>query len=439
MIQFILTQTPLFYLVQPFWRDEAFSVFYAEKPIGWIISHSSYDPPLYYILLHVWMKIFGQGEVAVRSLSLVGFALAVIVAIQLSEYLFKKHWLSWFVPLLLLVNPMLHQYACEARAYGLYMFFAVFSVFGYIKKDWRLFITGSILGFYTHSYMALVPFSCFVHYLTISHGKLKTFHALVKDVMVRSIFWTGICMIPWIVRSILSIKKFASSWYFPVDFHLVKSVLGNMYTGYEGTPWYLWNMTTILSLCFLFLAGIALVNRKTRKPFSFFFFMTIFPLTLVITISFAKPLFVNRYLIFVTLMELFCMGFAVFAIQKRYLQYLCAIVIFIFSVWFSFWFPSRHAKQDFRTPMTEINNLVTSSDVIYADNPLHFFETLYYAKDRKRVYLYLPSGGVFPWYVGDVVVEPHRITPELPLYPTRAFIIHNDATYTVMYRMPFGK
>jgi len=80
MLNFLTHYTPLFYLVQSLWRDEAFSILLSERSPLWFIT-KVFDPPLYYILLHYWMKIFGESEIATRSLSILGFALATVVVI----------------------------------------------------------------------------------------------------------------------------------------------------------------------------------------------------------------------------------------------------------------------------------------------------------------------------------------------------------------------
>jgi uncharacterized membrane protein len=53
------------------WLDEALSVNIAKLPLqqlpGALIQDGS--PPLYYLILHFWMLVFGQGDFAVRSLS----------------------------------------------------------------------------------------------------------------------------------------------------------------------------------------------------------------------------------------------------------------------------------------------------------------------------------------------------------------------------------
>ncbi|WP_232304072.1 glycosyltransferase family 39 protein [Pseudofrankia sp. DC12] len=53
------------------WLDEALTVEIARRPVGGLLAALRHDgsPPLYYLLLHVWIKIFGDGDVAVRALS----------------------------------------------------------------------------------------------------------------------------------------------------------------------------------------------------------------------------------------------------------------------------------------------------------------------------------------------------------------------------------
>src|SRR5436190_4188502 len=60
-----------FVLKSHLWLDETLSVDIARLPIGKIPAALRHDgaPPLYYLLLHGWMRLFGTGDVAVRALS----------------------------------------------------------------------------------------------------------------------------------------------------------------------------------------------------------------------------------------------------------------------------------------------------------------------------------------------------------------------------------
>src|SRR5918994_646406 len=53
------------------WLDEALSVNIARLPVGDLLDALRHDghPPLYYLILHGWMKVVGEGDVAVVALS----------------------------------------------------------------------------------------------------------------------------------------------------------------------------------------------------------------------------------------------------------------------------------------------------------------------------------------------------------------------------------
>ena len=62
------------------WLDEALTVNIARLPLGDLRGALERDgaPPLYYVLLHVWTGVFGDSDVAARSLSGV-FALGAVI------------------------------------------------------------------------------------------------------------------------------------------------------------------------------------------------------------------------------------------------------------------------------------------------------------------------------------------------------------------------
>lgn len=436
MMDFFLRNSPIFYFTQSVWRDEAFSILLASRPIVSFLK-ISFEPPFYYILLHYWMKLFGENELMARGLSLLGFSLATIVVIVWAEKLFKKHWLSWYLPVFFFFNPMLLYYAFEIRAYGWYMFFAVLSMYAYMEQKWKLYVISTILGLYTHTYMVIVPAMQVLHYIVIRKkiNILKRFSTFIHDPMVRSVLVVGVLFAPWLAHVLVDLPRLKSSWYFPVDMNLVRSVVGNVFLGYEGTPGNLWNFTAFLSLVLVFTIFVALKNKRTRSRNAFFAIMTIIPLIIVIGISFIKPLYVNRYVIPVTITEVFIVIFAIENIQNHLTQKLVALFSLLFILGFNMWYPTRHAKLDIRSTIYQINHLMGPHDVLLADSPLIFFESVYYSQDRSKVYFYDPYKNPFPWYVGDAIVAKSKIVSELPPYPIRAFIVHANGTYEMSYNM----
>ncbi|MCD6405828.1 MAG: glycosyltransferase family 39 protein [Planctomycetes bacterium] len=148
------------------WLDEAYCFGVAAKPIRAIIADLALDngPPLYYFLLHYWMALFGEGPVALRSLSAVFSAgtVAVVVFWKTPWFSRRARLLAGFV---LAITPLAVYYAQETRMYSPVLFFtAVGTVF--LEKglrrggrgNWALFGLFTLLGLYT-SYIAifLVP------------------------------------------------------------------------------------------------------------------------------------------------------------------------------------------------------------------------------------------------------------------------------------------
>jgi len=104
----------------PLWLDEALSVNIAHLPIGEIPAALRQDghPPLYYLLLHVWMAVFGTGDLAVRSLS----GLFSLAALPLAWIIGRRRGgslLAWVTVGVLAMAPFALRYATETRMYSM--------------------------------------------------------------------------------------------------------------------------------------------------------------------------------------------------------------------------------------------------------------------------------------------------------------------------------
>lgn len=436
MLTYLLSHTPLLYFVQSLWRDEAFSILVAERSLSFIITKLGFEPPLYYIMLHYWIKIFNTSEIAARSLSVLGFLLATVIVIEWAAILYKKNWLSWYLPLFFFLNPMLLYYAFEVRTYAWYIFFTTLMLFAYINKKWLWFAIAAILGFYTHVYILPYIGMLFLDWIWRHKKNVRSLKTLQNTEGLKAFIVISLALLPWLIHIIRVAINVKGSWYFPVDWHLIKSVLGNMFVGYEGTPWYVWKYTSYLSLVLVGLGTLAFTYRTKKNNTSLFIFFGIVPLVVIIGISFIKPLFVNRYLIPTTIAEVFVVVAALSAISKPLIQKYVAGIFLIAVIWFNWWYTPFHSKSPFREIFSQINLITKPKDIILANNPIIYLETLYYAKDRSRVYLYNPNNGVFPWYIGDALITPSRMIRDYPTYPARAILIKSWSSYEIVYRLP---
>jgi mannosyltransferase len=104
----------------PFWADEGISQGIASHSLGGVIDALRQDgsPPLYYLLLHGWMRAFGESEASLHALSLL-FALAFVPAALWAGWRLFGPRAGLAAATLAAVNPYLSGYAQEARMYTL--------------------------------------------------------------------------------------------------------------------------------------------------------------------------------------------------------------------------------------------------------------------------------------------------------------------------------
>jgi len=73
---------------QSLWRDEMDAILFARGSLGGLVPlfvTPGHNGPLYYVLLHFWIRLVGDSEFAVRFLSLVCGVLAVPVVYLLGR------------------------------------------------------------------------------------------------------------------------------------------------------------------------------------------------------------------------------------------------------------------------------------------------------------------------------------------------------------------
>ncbi len=142
------------------WLDEGLSVGIASHPLSEIPGLLRLDgsPPLYYLVLHLWMLVMGTSEEAVRGLSLVIALVTMPVAFWTADSLFKRR-AAWGAAVLTATSSYLVYYSREGRMYTLLVLTtlvcvtAFAHVFVYGRRRWLpLFVIGLTATLYTHNW-----------------------------------------------------------------------------------------------------------------------------------------------------------------------------------------------------------------------------------------------------------------------------------------------
>ena len=117
-----------------YWVDEIYTI--AERGqmdlVTIVTTNSDPHPPLYYLLVRIWMEFFGNGAVAIRSLSVL-FGLASIVAVYLLALELYDKQTGQIAALLMSISWFQIQHALTARMYTLLVTLSVLSMYFYIR------------------------------------------------------------------------------------------------------------------------------------------------------------------------------------------------------------------------------------------------------------------------------------------------------------------
>jgi hypothetical protein len=133
-----------------YWIDEGLSIGIAQHPLLDIpgVMRQDGSPPLYYMLLSVWIGLFGIGEADTHVLSL-AFAIALVPTVFLAARALFGRRAAWFGAVLAAMNPFITYYAQETRMYTLVALLSVVVtgtfVLGFVQRR-RAWLAGFAPG-----------------------------------------------------------------------------------------------------------------------------------------------------------------------------------------------------------------------------------------------------------------------------------------------------
>jgi len=425
--QFLNQHTPLFYLTQPIWRDEAFSILIAQtNPIEIIRATSAdFTPPLFYLILDYWILLFGTSEVATRLLSLIfHFGTAIIVypltKLLCRELKLKNQQLPLYASILTFLNPMLLYYGFEVRAYSLLTLFVTLSFYALITRRKYIYIISAGLGLYTHYYFILAYLAQII-YLVFTTSSIKA----VKKKLYVTI--PVVVFAPWIPYLINQIRASSESWYYPITQQTWLTSLASLFTNYQSKPASLDKPLTYLTIATIGLA-IFLATKKTRMTKLLAIWLLFPPLTLL-TISEFKPLWVNRYLLHIAVVESILITLSIGMLSKKFhLLLFCLVTVCL--IWFNSWFVDYQRKMDYRTPLQTLSQRLQPDDIVATTDSLVLFETRYYLQRYMKsniTKILLKEGEHLPRYVGTAIIDKKDIIYTLPTNNT-VYLLNLDGS-----------
>ena len=201
-----------------FWIDEGLSVGIADRPLSDIpgILRLDGSPPLYYMLLNVWMEVAGSSEEAVRWLSVACGLIAVPVAWGGARGLFGTR-AAWMAAVIAATNPFFTQYAQEGRMYALLALLSLVAAaafgraFAWRSRGWAIGYAVALAAMlYTHNWALFFGAACGLVWLYLVWRAQERRELLI----VGAIAFGGALLLylPWLPTVLYQVAHTGAPW-----------------------------------------------------------------------------------------------------------------------------------------------------------------------------------------------------------------------------------
>ena len=248
-------------------------------------------PPLYFQILHGWIRLFGTGERAVRSLSGVFYILAALSLYGLGRELYGSRVSLWSTAIYV-SSPLAILSAQFARMYSLLSLVSILSTWLYLQVSVKrrhgswlvaLYVAVNVLGTFTH---IAFFFLLFAQAACVLFGyrrlRIKTYAiAIFLSAVPYLLLWA-----PVLVKQIRTSSE-GLAW--------VKSpglsMAADLFLLYGGAFWLF--VPVLLYLWWRNSRSWGAPGEATRFPWLPFWLLTI-TLSVPLLISFVKPIFNSR-------------------------------------------------------------------------------------------------------------------------------------------------
>src|SRR5262245_57698268 len=121
---------------QSYWYDEWLTTEATSGGLVDALRHAAYRegiPPTYFAFMWGWVRVFGDGELALRMVSALFGTATVPVTYAAARELGGRRAVARIAALLVAVHPMLVWYSQEARPYGVLALFGALSLFAFAR------------------------------------------------------------------------------------------------------------------------------------------------------------------------------------------------------------------------------------------------------------------------------------------------------------------
>jgi uncharacterized membrane protein len=393
----------------------------APLPPGEILRRTALDvhPPLYYLLLHIWLQLFGTSELAARSLSAVLMIAVIPLSYALVKQLFDRNS-AVTAALFVALAPFLVRYSQEARMYGMVAFLATLATWLLVtarqKNRWTWWAAYGLviaMGLYTHyhvifliafhwGYVAFASIWPKANWQNIRNNILNT-HWIAANTLAALAF------IPWLPIAFKQFTNIQNDYWIPkvtgdtipstIARFLTNDDLGVFQFGASTAGKFIpsLGLRSLLLLAFIISLGVLMWQERKKnldRVILLSLYVGLAPVA-VFFLSVNRPTYYDRYFVFVAvafyiILALIITRIKLFSSHALVRNGLVVLFGLVFSI--SIANVYEHATHPMRALAEVINKQIMPGDALVNGDFYTYFDYHYYNHTGIANMAYVPSG-----------------------------------------------
>lgn len=376
--------------LQSLWVDEIFSAILSNPELTFSEVLNNFKltahPPVYFILLHLFAKVFGASAFALKLLSALVGIVGIIYIYKLGKELMNKN-IGLIASALLSINYFHIYYSQEARMYSLYFLFVVISFYYLVKFIKSASIKNAIL--YGVFAALLINTHYFGLFTLCSQIAILAFFVVQPYKIKRSTFTlrsgiAGLIVIASYLPVFKTVKGHSktSSLWIPKPH---SETLQNIYEAFFGNS----EVLIMLSLMLIILFFFTLFQKDNTKNFTLDpekdkWVFTAFILIICIVTSIFLPLLrsyakvsimIDRYFLNILPAVLLLIAMGISTIKNEIIKY-GVLACFVLFSWMNMFYVKWHYKGVYKTQFREVSAYI--KDNKKDSSPLYSSHKRYY-------------------------------------------------------------
>lgn len=399
--------------------DESQQLWASTKTIPGILSYIARDVhvPLYAVLSHLVIQIFGNNVIYVRLLSTIFFILSIPAVYKMAQTTATKK-IAFITTLLYFLSPFLTWYGTEARMYSLFTLITIVTHYLFIKLlnsnfsqyiIW--YIATGVIGIYTHYFFGLVILFqliyLFFYQLSQYEDELQT-DQFAKERVGWKLDWAAfkstwpamikfskmlavvaLSFLPWALYvmsqgSSANTKPLLTP---PTTYNFLQ-IFVHFFSGFQTTSTEA-ILISIWPLVVIFLFFSFSKRKKQRITHtSYYLLLTFGPIILTMIISYLyRPLLVSRYLIFITPSLFYLLALLIDQFSKPLFTATIGLIL-VGTVIFQYQqsvYKNIAEKEDYRAVSEYLSTHISNESVITVSAPFTIYPIEYYYQGHAKI------------------------------------------------------